>query len=60
VIIMVDVQGLDYGEASQAIGKPIGTVKSRLSRGRARVQDCLSNVRELLPSSIRLVSEGIL
>jgi RNA polymerase sigma-70 factor, ECF subfamily len=36
-IILVDIQGMDYSEAAQALGRPVGTVKSRLSRGRAQV-----------------------
>jgi RNA polymerase sigma-70 factor (ECF subfamily) len=57
VVILVDVQGLDYGEASQAIGKPLGTVKSRLARARLRLRDCLQGVWELLPAAFRLVEE---
>ena len=53
-VIMVDIQGMDYFEASQAIGKPIGTVKSRLARARLRLRDCLSGFAELLPSGFRL------
>jgi RNA polymerase sigma-70 factor (ECF subfamily) len=53
-VIMVDIQGLDYSEASQAIGKPIGTIKSRLARARLRLRDCLNGFAELLPSSFRL------
>jgi RNA polymerase sigma-70 factor (ECF subfamily) len=53
-VIMVDIQGLDYFEASQAIGKPIGTIKSRLARARLRLRDCLSGFAELLPSAFRL------
>jgi RNA polymerase sigma-70 factor (ECF subfamily) len=53
-VIMVDVQGLDYFEAAQAIGKPIGTIKSRLARARSRLRDCLHGFAELLPAGIRL------
>jgi RNA polymerase sigma-70 factor (ECF subfamily) len=52
-VVMVDVQGLDYFEASQAIGKPIGTIKSRLARARLRLRDCLNSFAELLPSGFR-------
>jgi len=53
-VIMVDVQGLDYFEAAQAIGKPIGTIKSRLARARLRLRDCLNGFAELLPLGFRL------
>ena len=53
-VIMVDVQGMDYFEASQAIGKPIGTIKSRLARARLRLRDCLNGFAELLPAGFRL------
>jgi RNA polymerase sigma-70 factor (ECF subfamily) len=53
-VVMVDIQGLDYYEASQAIGKPIGTIKSRLARARLRLRDCLNGFAELLPSGFRL------
>jgi len=57
VVILVDVQGLDYSEASQAIGKPLGTVKSRLARARLRLRGCLQGMWELLPAAFRLVEE---
>jgi RNA polymerase sigma-70 factor (ECF subfamily) len=57
VVIMVDVEGMDYQEVSVAIGKPLGTIKSRLARARLRMRDCLEPVRELLPSGIRLERE---
>jgi RNA polymerase sigma-70 factor (ECF subfamily) len=53
-VVLVDIQGLDYFEASQAIGKPIGTIKSRLARARLRLRDCLNGFAELLPSGFRL------
>jgi RNA polymerase sigma-70 factor (ECF subfamily) len=35
VIVMVDVQELTYEETADAVGCPVGTIRSRLSRGRA-------------------------
>ncbi len=40
-IIMVDLQGLDYNEAANSLGVPMGTFKSRLSRARCQVRDLL-------------------
>jgi RNA polymerase sigma-70 factor (ECF subfamily) len=37
VLAAVDVAGLSYGEAADARGVPVGTVMSRLYRGRGRV-----------------------
>jgi RNA polymerase sigma-70 factor (ECF subfamily) len=54
VVVMVDVQGMDYAEVSAATGKPLGTIKSRLARARLRLRDCLSGFRELIPSFFRL------
>lgn len=55
--VLVDVEGYDYLEAATAIGKPVGTVKSRVARARARLRDCLRQYGELLPSSLRLSDE---
>jgi RNA polymerase sigma-70 factor (ECF subfamily) len=41
VIVLCDLQELDYAEAASAIGCPIGTVRSRLSRARARLATIL-------------------
>jgi RNA polymerase sigma-70 factor (ECF subfamily) len=41
VIVLVDVEGLSYEEAAAVLGVPIGTVRSRLFRGRRLIQDQL-------------------
>jgi len=58
VVVMVDVQGLDYTEVSAATGKPLGTIKSRLARARLRLRHCLQHFGELLPHSFRLEDEA--
>lgn len=57
VVVMVDLQGFDYREVSDALGKPLGTVKSRLARARLRLRSCLQQVQELLPVELRLKVE---
>ena len=54
VVVMVDVQGMNYEEAASILEKPLGTVKSRLARARGRLQDCLRGFGELLPAAFRL------
>jgi len=54
VLVMSDVQGLSYAEIAAATMVSLGTVKSRLSRARAKLRDYLRQYRELLPSSYRL------
>ncbi len=57
VAVMADVQGYEYREVAEIVGKPLGTIKSRLARARARLQDCLQRYGELLPRSMRLKDE---
>jgi RNA polymerase sigma-70 factor (ECF subfamily) len=57
VVVLVDVQGLDYAEAASILGRPLGTIKSRLARSRLRIQECLQGVKELLPAAFRLEKE---
>ncbi len=59
VVLMVDVEGMDYQEVSLATGKPLGTVKSRLARARLKMRDCLRQYWELLPSVFRLDDEVV-
>ncbi|HEX2907822.1 MAG TPA: sigma-70 family RNA polymerase sigma factor [Phototrophicaceae bacterium] len=58
VLILSDVEGLSYQEIADSAGANLGTVKSRLSRARAGVRDCLQAVQELLPSVYRLKSNS--
>lgn len=57
VVVMVDIQGMDYQEVSSALNRPLGTVKSRLARARLKLRDCLQGFWELLPPAFRLESE---
>ena len=41
VVVMADVQGFPYGEIACALEIPVGTVRSRLARGRALLQKAL-------------------
>ena len=43
VIGLVLVEGLSYNEAAQIIGVPVGTVTSRLARGRTALQTMLAD-----------------
>jgi RNA polymerase sigma-70 factor, ECF subfamily len=42
IINLIDIEGLDYQEAAQALGSPIGTIKSRLARARAMLRERLT------------------
>ena len=41
VVVLSDVEGLSYAEISEVAGIPVGTVKSRLFRGRRLLQTAL-------------------
>ncbi len=57
VVVMADLQGLDYTEVASAIKAPLGTIKSRLARARLRLRECLQGFAELLPAHMRLEGE---
>ncbi len=42
VVELVDIDGLSYAEAAEALGVPVGTIMSRLHRARARMRQRLT------------------
>ncbi len=54
VLVLSDVQGMSYQEVADCVESRLGTVKSRLSRARLAVRDCLQAFQELLPTEYRL------
>jgi RNA polymerase sigma factor (sigma-70 family) len=58
VVVLVDMQGMDYTEAAAVLGKPLGTIKSRLARARLKLRDCLRGIGELLPIEFRQGEES--
>jgi RNA polymerase sigma-70 factor (ECF subfamily) len=55
ILVLSDIQGLSYQEIAETTGLSLGTVKSRLSRGRSKLRDYLVHQeRELLPTRYRL------
>jgi RNA polymerase sigma-70 factor, ECF subfamily len=60
-IILADVQGYGYEEIASITGVAVGTVKSRISRGRARLRVILNEderSRELFARYVRLSSQA--
>jgi RNA polymerase sigma-70 factor (ECF subfamily) len=46
VLVLCDIEGLSYTEASDALGISMGTVKSRLSRAREELRRLFGHTRE--------------
>jgi RNA polymerase sigma-70 factor (ECF subfamily) len=56
VLVLSDVQGFAYQEIAEITDTSLGTIKSRLSRARAKLRDYLMEHQELLPAQYRLTS----
>lgn len=54
VVVLADIQGLDYAEVAAVAGIPVGTVKSRLSRARGRLREVIRESPELSAAAGRL------
>lgn len=58
--VLGDIEGYDYEQIASITRVSLGTVKSRLSRARAKLRDCLQTTgAELLPSAYRLETKGL-
>lgn len=55
--VLCDVEGYDYNEIASMTDVSLGTVKSRVSRARSKLRDCLQGFKELLPDNYRLQGE---
>jgi RNA polymerase sigma-70 factor (ECF subfamily) len=50
VITLVDLEGFTYAKVAETLEIPVGTVMSRLCRGRAALRDTLLSARSQLPT----------
>jgi RNA polymerase sigma-70 factor (ECF subfamily) len=55
-LALVDLYELDYIEAAAALQIPIGTLKSRLARGRLQMKDRLKSIEVSPPPISRMNS----
>ncbi len=53
IVVFRDVQGLSYEEIAEILEIGLGTVKSRISRGRAQLKQEILKIRELNADSVR-------
>lgn len=54
VIDLIDLQGMSVQEASDALGIPVGTVKSRAARGRESLRNVLSKILSASGNQVEL------
>jgi RNA polymerase sigma-70 factor (ECF subfamily) len=57
-IVLCDIQGLSYEEIAETTQTAVGTIRSRIARGRAKLRAFLNQHQELLPSKYRLSSKN--
>ena len=57
-LVLVDMEGYSVDEAAQVLDCAPGTIKSRCSRGRARLLPLLAGLRDTRPGAAREPAEG--
>ena len=57
-VVLCDIEGFSYEEVAETTQTSLGTVRSRISRGRARLRNYLCQHRELLPRDYRLTNSN--
>lgn len=55
-LVLFDIEGRSYEEVAEVEGVPVGTVRSRLSRARARLAELLAERDEAVPDSAPALS----
>lgn len=55
VVLLIALEDMSYADVSRALGVPIGTVMSRLSRGRERLRRAMDGEPEPARAALRVV-----
>lgn len=59
VLLLVGLEGLTYREVAEVVGVPVGTVMSRLSRGREALRRILGDTSVDLPVPVAVENGAI-
>ena len=51
VILLVGLEGMRYEQVAEILNVPIGTIRSRLSRGREMLRELMGEDKEKMPLS---------
>ena len=52
VVLLVGLEALSYADTARVVGVPVGTVMSRLSRGRERLRALLNGANDAMPLKV--------
>jgi RNA polymerase sigma-70 factor (ECF subfamily) len=58
VILLVGLEGMQYEEVALVLGIPVGTVRSRLSRGREQLRRLMDMGEEAAPRRAQAADSG--